>query len=238
MTAAAEELTDVEKEVLREEAIRRVAKRLKREGRSSRTHAGDPTWCFRCRRSIEDGDPVRIEVFYHGNDPVEARTHQLPCTTYGSRPKLDASKARTLFIDRGSLKEIHMTDSNEVTEGATGDEPKKAKKSKPKAEKSEKKGKKEKSEKKSKKSKGSDVASAARSAASALREVEGFNTKAVSKTLKAMEAGETPSNADMVALRDHIKAEAGRLREEKKGSAASKLSAVNRHVRRIERSTR
>jgi hypothetical protein len=107
-------------------------------------------------------------------------------------------------------------------------------------------------EKPSKKSKGSkkgkgskkkakddgDARSSVISTASALREIDAFNTRSVSKTLKAMAAGETPDNSAMVDLKEHVKTEAARLREEGDGSSASKLSSINRLVRRIERSTR
>lgn len=62
--------------------------------------------------------------------------------------------------------------------------------------------------------------------------------KKVGKIITLLTKNETPTNAQLIALRDEIKAQAAKARKEDDGSRSSELSAANRLVRRLERSTR
>ena len=61
--------------------------------------------------------------------------------------------------------------------------------------------------------------------------------KAITATIGKLKKGETPTNKQLLGLRDFINETAAQAREEEKGEP-SRLSALNRAVRRMERATR
>lgn len=244
--------------VPREARLREILRRIRKHQIEVHTCSGerDSTWCFRCLRSIDAGDPYRYEVFYLKDEAVETRTHLLACQEYHTRPRLEASRARVVLSTRGRfIQELHIMSEEQLNDQeqeqeAQDEKPRRKKKkasskktttqSKGKAKAKSTKAAKEKKAPKAKKEKSEDTGanSSLVSTAEKINGIEGFNNRGVAGTIKTMLKAEAPSNEDMVALRDHLKAEASRLREEGNGSAASQLSSVNRLVRRIERSTR
>jgi hypothetical protein len=69
----------------------------------------------------------------------------------------------------------------------------------------------------------------------------GKPNKTVSAAIAKLKKGETPSNSALVALRDFVNEVAAEARASEKPeqvTAASRLSTLNRAVRRMERATR
>lgn len=249
-----EALDPADLENARAREIRHLLKRATKHEGSLASQRGEATRCFRCRRMIEPGDPVKVEVVYDAEGALEVRTHRLDCATYNDRPRPAPSELRLVITQRGQIRRATMateteTPTTDETETATPTKAKKSKKGKGKSKgKSKSKGNgKTKSSKKAKKAKSEETASTGNGQTSAnvslaetLRNIA-FDTKGVKTILDKLEKDTTPSNDEMLKLRDHIKAEAARLRaeeNEKSQSAASELSSANRAVRRLERSTR
>ena len=74
--------------------------------------------------------------------------------------------------------------------------------------------------------------------AETIKRAGGKPDKAITATIGKLKKGETPTNKQLLGLRDFINETAAQAREDEKGEVASRLSALNRGVRRLERSTR